>query len=130
MLAVRLLSKEFEVLLPNFSVISRRCCLMQKKSFHIVNEYPLKDGLYPVQFNSMKQKFQAYSTETNPVDHWHRKLGYIRPNRLHQFLCKIKKFLNFQGLNHQVTRFFRALPLRREDHQLRHRLDILLVLLN
>ena len=41
---------------------------MKNKSFNMKNEYPLKDGLYPVKFNSMKQKFQAHLVKTSIAD--------------------------------------------------------------
>ncbi len=53
-LAVRLLSKDFEVLLSNSSRDFPRFFLMKKRSFNIINESPLKNAFYPVQFKFMK----------------------------------------------------------------------------
>ena len=129
-LAVRILSKDFEVLFSNSIRNFPGCFLRKKRSFNIINEYPFKDGLYPVQYDSMKQKFQAYSIRTNPVDQWHRKLGIFILIVSINFLYKIEKPLNFQGLNYQVTSVFHALPLRHKDQHLHHRLDIIFGPLN
>ncbi len=88
---------------------------MKKKSFNIINEYPLEDGLFPIKFESMKLKFQAYSIETKPVNQWHGKLWHFHPNRLHLLspeTHEIPQFSRTDLSNHQCVPWITAEALR------------------
>ena len=80
--------------------------LLRKRTFNIIDEFPLKNGTYPVKFKSEKKIYQAYSVKPNSVDQLHRKIGHIHPNRRHQLSLQnrdIPQFSRVELSNHQCV---------------------------
>ena len=84
-LAVRLPSKDFEVLFSDSIRNCSGCFFLRKGTFDIVNKYPLENGLSPIKMDMQKkqvQNFHAQVASVNSIDEWHRKLGHIHAERL------------------------------------------------
>ena len=100
-LAVRLLSKTFEILFSSTIRGYEACFFIKQGTLDVLHEFRAHDGLYPM---SMKQiegqgtrfALNAKKKATNDdVEEWHRKLGHIHPDRyfkLSEYTNDVPKF--------------------------------------